>query len=218
MMPNSRETRRNLDAFPDFKSAPSSYQFARAGQWEKAWSFSPASRPSPSEFEAYIADSNEIAFEAFFGHAFFGARKRGSAQELIDFCTKCLKAVRSKESFFDSFRRDIGCPVTGQLPEFAEIGCVNAWRSIGAFKIHSAQLSYLEFEPLWHSIQDSPVGCDLHHAKAIEFAFSRPLEHWFGLPISVAEQSNLISKTLLFQTLESARLGLDALTHADFAG
>lgn len=218
MMPNSRETRRNLDAFPDFKSAPSSYQFARAGQWEKAWSFSPASRPSPSEFEAYIADSNEIAFEAFFGHSFFGARQRGSVQELIDFCMKCLQAVSSKELFFDTFRHALGCPVEGQLPDFAEIGCVNAWRSIGAFKIHSAQLCYLEFEPLWQSIHDTSVGRDLHHAKAIEFAFSQPLEHWFGLPISVAGGSNLISKTLLYKTIESARLGLDALTHADFAG
>ena len=217
-MPTFHTSAGTDDHSPEFLSAPTSCQFAKSGQWEKAWEFSPDALPSPLVLEAYIAQSNEIAFEAFFGHAFFGARKRGSAQELIDFCTKCLKAVRSKESFFDSFHLELGCPVAGQLPEFAEIGCVNAWRSIGTFKINSAQLPYLEFEPLWHSIQDSPVGCDLHHAKAIEFAFSRPLEHWFGLPISVAEQSNLISKTLLFQTLESARLGLDALTHADFAG
>jgi hypothetical protein len=204
-MPTFHSTARTGDHSPEFLSAPTSCQFAKGGQWEKAWGFSPDSLPSPLELEAYIAQSNEIAFEAFFGHAFFGARKRGSAQELIDFCMKCLKAIGSKKHFFDTFRHDLGCPVADQPPDFAEIGCVNAWRSIGALRIHPSQLTTLGCESIWHATHDSPVGRDSQHAKAIEFAFSQPLEHWLGLPISVAGESNLISKTLLRQTIESAR-------------
>lgn len=205
-MLNLRATAGQLDSFPEFLIAPTSYQFAKGGQWEKAWRFSPGSLPSPLELEAYVAQDHEIAFEVFFGQSFFGARKTGSTQELMDFCAKCLLAVKSKGSFFDRFRRDLGCPVAGQSPDFAEIGCVNAWRSIGAFRIHASQHSASAFEALWQPIHDSSVGRDLHHAKAIEFAFSQPLEHWFGLPVSVASESNSISKTLLSRTLESARL------------
>lgn len=192
------------DGLQQFMSAPTMCQFAKDGVWEQAWSFPSDRPPSLPELASYLANRTEIAFEAFFGSAFFGARVSGTAPEVKAFGIKCLKAVSAQASFFDTFKREIGCPVLGQTPDFAEIGCVNAWRSVGAFRMSQLQPAASEFEPLWDVICDSPVGRDTHHAKAIEFAFKQPLEHWFGIPISVESGSNRVSKTLLRQTIAHA--------------
>jgi hypothetical protein len=193
-----------LDSLPQFTSAPTMFQFAKDGVWEQAWSFACDRPPSLPELDSYLANRTEIAFEAFFGRAFFGARLSGTAPEVKAFSIQCLKAASAQASFFDTLKRGLGCPVVGQKPNFAEVGCVNAWRSIGAFRISQSQPSASEFELLWNEICDSPVGRDTKHAKAIEFAFKQPLEHWFGLPISAEGGSNRVSITLLRQTIEHA--------------
>lgn len=183
---------------------PTLCQFAKDGVWEEAWSFPPDRLPSLPELEAYLDHRGEIAFEAFFGSAFFGARLSGAAPEVKAFSLKCLKAVSAQASFFDTFMHETGCPVLGQKPDYAEIGCVNAWRSIGAFRLIELHPAASEFELLWAAICDSPVGRDTVHAKAIEFAFEQPLAHWFGIPVSIDGGSNLVSKVLLRQTIEDA--------------
>ncbi len=157
--------------------------------------------PLHSELLAYLADSTELAFEAFFGRSFFGARITGSVREVEAFSSKCLLAVSAQQSFFDVFRHELGCPVAGQGPAFAEIGCVNAWRSVGAIHISRQQLAESAFERVWLSLVDSPVSRNTRDAKAIEFAFEYPLAHWFGLPVSVATGPNTISESLLRQAL-----------------
>jgi hypothetical protein len=193
-----------LDGLPHFMSAPTTCQFAKEGVWEEAWSFACDRLPSLPELDAYLANRTEVAFEAFFGSAFVGARLSGTTSEVKAFSIQCLKAVSAKTSFFDVFRHHLGCPVVGQKPDFAEVGCVNAWRSVGAFRINDLQASSSGFEQLWRLIEGSPVGRDSDHAKAIEFAFKQPIEHWFGIPISVEGGSNLVSKALLRQTIEHA--------------
>lgn len=186
-----------IDSLQQFTSAPTMCQFAKDGLWESAWSF-PIDRPPPlPELDAYLAHRTEIAFEAFFGDAFFGVRLSGTASEVKAFSVRCLKALRAQASFFDTLQREIGCPCLGQKPDFVEVGCVNAWRSIGAFRMTDLVPTTPEFELLWSQICNSSVGRDTEHAKAIEFAFKHPLEHWFGIPITVDGGPNLISKALL---------------------
>jgi hypothetical protein len=190
-----------IDSFPQFKSKPTIFQFAQDGLWESAWSFSHDCMPTHIELVTYLAQRTEVAFEAFFGHSFFGARMTGSTLEVEAFSIKCLQAVDAKESFFSVFQRELGCPVSDQQPSFAEIGCVNAWRSVGAIHISDAQLTPPEFEYLWRLVKESSVGRDIRHAKAIEFAFEHPLAHWFGVPVSPLDESNQVSEYLLRQAI-----------------
>jgi len=190
-----------LDRFSQFTSSPTSIQFAKGGLWESAWSSSMDQLPSHQDLVRYLALSTEVAFEAFFGDAFFGARMTGSPQEVEGFSVKCIQAARAQESFFPVLQRELGCPVSGQQPAFAEIGCVNAWRSVGVFHISEFEPASANFEKLWRSVQESAVGLDTIHAKAIEFAFERPVAHWFGVPVSSSGGSHRLSQGLLCQAL-----------------
>lgn len=191
-----------LAGLPQFTSAPTSYQFAKDGAWESAWSFPSDRLPSHAELAAYLEQSTEVAFEAFFGSAFFGARVVGSAPEVETFGMKCLQAARAREVFFASLHRELGCPAPGQRPAFVEVGCVNAWRSIGALRISEPQLASLGFEQLLQLVLESPAGQDTRHAKAIEFAFEAPIAHWFGLPVSTPGTPHPFSPALLRQAIE----------------
>lgn len=193
-----------LQGLPQFMSAPTLCQFAKDGVWEQAWSFPADRAPSLPELDSYLASRGEIAFEAFFGSAFFGARLSGTTPDVKAFTLKCLNAFSAQASFFDTFQREIGCPVLGQKPDFAEVGSVNAWRSTSAFQISDLQAASSGFELLWRLIEDSPVGCDTNHAKAIEFAFKQPIAHWFGIPLSIEGGSYRMSKALLRQAIEQA--------------
>jgi len=190
-----------LDRYVDFTFSPTSFQFAKGGIWENAWSFSVDRLPSGHELVTYLARGNEVAFEAFFGRAFFGARITGSPLDVETFSLKCLEAARAQASFFPAFQREFGFPVLGQLPTFAEIGCINAWRSVGALCIPHLPLASADFDQLLSSLRGSPVGHNTCHDKAIEFAFEHPLAHWFGVPVSIPGGSNLVSEDLLRQAL-----------------
>ncbi|WP_460565980.1 hypothetical protein [Hydrogenophaga aquatica] len=191
-----------LAGLPQFTSAPTSYQFAKDGAWESAWSFPSDRLPSHAELAAYLEQSTEVAFEAFFGSAFFGARMVGSALEVETFGIKCLQAARAREASFTSLHRELGCPVPGQRPAFVEVGCVNAWRSIGALRISEPQLASVGFEQLLQLVFESPAVQDTRHPKAIEFAFDAPVPHWFGLPISTPGTPHPVSLALLRQAME----------------
>jgi hypothetical protein len=135
-----------LDRLSQFRSAPTAYQFAQGGAWETARLFPCDRLPSAHELLAYLDHTTEVAFEAFFGRSFFGARMVGPAREVEEFSARCLLAVSAQAGFFQIFHRELGCPVPGQQPAFAEIGCVNAWRSVGAVRIAKRQLGPSGFE------------------------------------------------------------------------
>lgn len=190
-----------LDAFAQFRCPPTSFQFALGGAWENAWSFPVDRVPSHEDLVTYLGQATEVAFEAFFGNAFFGARMTGSPLAVETFGVQCLRAARAQESFFSTFHRELGCPVRGQRPAFAEIGCVNAWRSVGALHVPDLHRASVDFEPLWLSLQGSSVGRDTHHAKAVEFAFEHPLAHWFGVPVSTPGGPHHVCEDLLRHAL-----------------
>jgi len=193
-----------LPSVTHFASTPTSGQFAKEGAWEHAWSFPSTCLPDEASVCAYLGKSSEVAFEAFFGDAFFGARLAGQPSAVESFANKCIQALHAAsrgESFMAAFREHTRLDRLGKDVAFAEVGCVNAWRSVGAFRIQDPRGALSDLEPLWAALEHSPVGRDALHRKAIEFAFDHPLPHWFGIPISASDGSNKISRTLLRDAL-----------------
>ncbi len=189
---------------PHFVSTPTSGQFAKDGAWEHAWSFPSNRLPDEASVHAYLGDSTEVAFEAFFGGAFFGARFAGPASAIRCFADQCMQAMRAAhhgESFLAALSGRLQLGPLGEVLAFAELGAVNAWRSVGAFRVQDAGGALSDFEPLWATLESSPMGCDVRHRKAIEFAFEHPLAHWFGIPISAPNAPGKLSRALLVDAL-----------------
>ncbi|MGN6085233.1 hypothetical protein [Trinickia sp.] len=173
---------------PAFQPRPTLAQFAKGGQWEAAWAFGIDDAPSPEQVRDYLDGATEVAFEAFFDFAFFGIRLRGIAQETVRRAVECVAAFRSAvdgASFFTDLSRRLELDTLGHDLKFVEVGAVNAWRSVGPFRIDRL-IDFSEgFDPLWRSLSASSVGSDVLHRKAIEFAYDLPVPHWFALPVSL---------------------------------
>ena len=192
---------------PVFKPRPDLGQFAKNGSWETAWSFQRGALPSAADVEAYLAGATEIAFEAFFGEAFFGARWSGEPRAVADFSLACVAALRTAvdgASFFSFFSDRTGIGGLGQSISFAEVGAVNAWRSVGSFKTAPPEEALQDFEALWASLTATPLARNASHRKAVEFACLDPLSHWFALPVSSADPPCELSREKLRQALEFA--------------
>jgi hypothetical protein len=188
---------------PQFSSAPISGQLAKAGEWEQAWSFSSNEVPTDLAVAAFLNQSREVAFEAFFGLAFFGARCVGEPQKVEFFAVKCVQALRGSSSspFLAAMNEQFGCPRRGAIASYAEIGCVNAWRSAGTLRLSNLHTALAKFEETWLTTQQSLPYRSAQYRKAIEFAFEQPMPHWFGLPISEPEPPYAISKEMLRDAL-----------------
>jgi hypothetical protein len=87
-------------------------------------------------------------------------------------------------AFFADLTRRLGLGALGREVAFAEVGAVNAWRSVGAFRIDRLGDVSERFDALWQALGASAVGRDVSHRKAIEFACEQPVPHWFALPVS----------------------------------
>lgn len=173
--------------FSCFSGPPSIGKMASGGEWEKAENFHPGEYTSEDEVKGYLGSKDEIACEAFFGDAFFGARKRGTPHELLCFVLDFNRALASSVSGHDFFRRVAerpGIPVgSGFL--FAEVGAVDAWKSVGPFRIEDLSAAMEHFEELLNRLERSPVSQERAHTKAVEFAFDGcGCEHWIALPVS----------------------------------
>jgi hypothetical protein len=199
-----------LIATAEFSSTPTSGQFAKAGAWERAWSFPTDSLPSNAAVRDYLDQSTEVAFEAFFGYGFFGARSVGQPSEVESFALKCLQALRAsrEQPFFAVLQEHLQLPQPVSSVSFAEIGCVNAWQSVGTVQILNPLEALAAFEETWLAVQRSAPYRDTQHRKAIEFACEHPLPHWFGVPVSQSEQPYSISKELLRDALRLASVNV----------
>ena len=200
-----------LPSAPYFTITPTSGQFAKEGAWEHAWSFASHTLPDNAALSGYLGTATEVAFEAFFGEAFFGARLSGPPPAIRAFADQCLQAMCAAaqgESFMAALGQRLPFGPIREKISFAEVGAVNAWRSVGAFRIPDPHLALSDFESLWAALESSPVGQDTQHRKAIEFAFDHPLAHWFGIPVSTQETPHQISRVLLRDAL-----GLMACIH-----
>lgn len=189
---------------PHFASQPTSGQFAKNGVWEQAWSFAADGLPNTASLQAYLGESTEVAFEAFFGEAFFGVRMAGSSSAIHSFGGLCVQAMQSANQGECLVAVLSGLLQRGPLGEqlaFAEVGAVNAWRSVGALRIPDPSGALANVESVWAALARSTVGCDTQHRKAIEFAFEHPIAHWFGIPLSTPDDPCRVSRALLENAL-----------------
>lgn len=169
-----------------FSGPPSLGKMAAGGEWERAEVFQPGCFISEEEVKKYLGKKDEIACEAFFCDAFFGARKRGTPEELVRFVLDFNRALASSANGRDFFRRVAerpGIPVgSGFL--FAEVGAVDAWKSVGPFRIEDPCAALEHFKELLSKLERSAAGREREHPKAVEFAFGGGCEHWIALPVS----------------------------------
>ena len=191
-----------------FQGPPTTAQFAKAGAWESAWSFDADQPPADDAVVAYLDDCTELAFEAFFGQAFFGVRLAGTPAQVRAFAFEGLAALRASRdgSFFEQVRQRFQLPVQGAPVAFTELGCVNAWKSIGTLRFDDPQAAAAAFDDTWRQAQASPLARDTRHVKALEYAFHAPLAHWFGVPVSEAEPPFRLSSTALRRALQQPLL------------
>jgi hypothetical protein len=186
---------------------PTGAQFAKHGAWEEAWSFPCQKLPDNTALHAYLARSSEIAFEVFFGEAFFGIRLRSDPLSVENFASICLRALGQASDggqFFSILSRSANLDGLGQRMSFAEIGTVKAWRTVGTFRIADLQVASVNFGMLWSAVNASTLARDVSHRKAIEFAFATPILHWFALPVSASEPPYPLSAEMLREALSSA--------------
>jgi hypothetical protein len=167
--------------------AATAAQFARNGAWEQAFAVDPQV-PDAQALARYLDGAGEIAFEAFFGEAFFGVRRTGSAAEVAAFAQACVRALPDDggSPFLSRLAQAIGVPAADARCVLAEVGCVNAWRSVGSVGAPFPFATARDTEAFIARVAASPVWSDTTHAKAIEFGFEAPLPHWIALPVSDA--------------------------------
>lgn len=187
-----------------FQGQPTLGQFAKGGSWETAWAFDAGRLPTDAAVAAYLDHCTELAFEAFFGPAFFGVRFIGIPAQVHAFALEGLNALRASRdgSFFTQMQQRFQLPVEGAAVAFTELGCVNAWKSIGTVRFDDPQAAAVAFEDTWRQAQASPLARDTRHVKALEFAFEAPLAHWFGVPVSETEAPFKLSPSALRQALQ----------------
>lgn len=188
---------------PAFSRNPDLGQFAKKGNWANAWRFSPQRLPSIREIAEYLANAEEISFEALFGSAFFGARFIGEPAYINDIGVRCVNALRGVAAgigFFEAFSKSIGASVVGKGLACAEIGMVNSWHTDGPIVLAPPAQSPLPPEALWQSISTSGLAANSSNRKAIEFVFNAPFLHWFALPLSDASDSSHMLNESLFRS------------------
>ena len=173
---------------PSFNQAPTIGKMAMNGNWERAAIFKPGSFTTEREVREYIGDRREVACEAFFKDAFLGVRRQGDPEYLISFVLGFAKALESSCSgseLSETLIRRFNVPI-GVHFRFAEIGAVDAWKSVGPLHIPDPQAVLAGFDQLLRDLELSSVGQERHHSKAIEFAYDNQdgTTHWIALPIS----------------------------------
>lgn len=177
-----------------FTAAPDYGKLAVAGRWEEAIRFAPG-EPPVGQFR------DEVACEAFFGQAFFGVRRRGTAEKLAAFVVEFAEAMRGQ--FFERLLR-MGIPLRQRFL-YAEIGAEGAWNSIGALRIPDPDVALVEVEDLWGALTESAVYQDREHPKALEYVYDNGdgTTHWYAVPLSTDGR-------LLYSKLVSALSASDA--------
>ena len=200
-----------------FQGPPTTAQFAKGGAWETAWCFDADSPPADAAVIGYLDHCTELAFEAFFGAAFFGVRLVGTPAQVQAFAFAALRTLHGARkgggggdegegSFFAQMRQRFQLPVAGAAPAFTELGCVNAWQSIGTVRFDDPQAAAAAFDATWRQVEASPLSRDTQRVKALEYAFEAPLAHWFGVPVSGLEAPFRLSPSALQEALERPRL------------
>ncbi len=196
-----------LTEHPAF-GAPLTYaQFAKNGVWEEAWKFDVSAVPENPSILDYLNGAEEVAFEVFFGDAFFGLRFSGTAEKARQGALVCVKAYRLASAgvqFFSTLSTLLNAPSWGQTVLCAEVGAVNFWKSIGPCRLPDLQAAKSNPTAALRDVLVTPVGLDLQHPKALELVCEGQLQHWFGLPISEQAPPYRVSEVLFADALRYA--------------
>ena len=195
---------------------PTAAQFAKSGEWETAWRFDHSSVPGESEIKKYLSGTTEAAFEIFFGEAFFGIRCDAGPAAVESFAINCVAAFSAAvtgDSFFKILSESLKTPF-GQKLGCAELGAVNAWKSVGAVWMSADQLKMGLTDSLWAQIQASPLTADRGHPKALELIFTAPLTHWFGLPVSKNFPPYEMTRELLASVMQFSQISASLISKA----
>lgn len=196
-----------------FKVKPDLGQLALNGDWEKAVSFLPGEFRKEEVATEYLGQASEVAFEAFFNRAFFGIRRIGTPETLSQFVVDAAEALftcTTGKEFFELIARSRKLSL-GEKFAMAEIGAVNAWRSVGSFHIADPVECLSSFDALWRQLQFSPVGRNVTHPKAIEFVFDNDdgATHWFAIPLSSDSPPFALERDKMRAALRSFQICID---------
>ena len=203
-MPDNILTLDNI-LMEQLKNPPSTGQFAINGIWENTLSFKAHQPPSIDEIKTYFSDRNELAFELFFGELFFGVRFTGTPAyilELSEHCLKCMSIHSDLASFIKAVADHTLCGKLCHEMDYMEIGAVNAWKSIGSFRLPPLKDEPVDMNELWSEICTTPLAKDSKHPKAIEVAYNKPLHHWLGFPVSYQQQPYSLRKDLFLAIVQ----------------
>lgn len=163
--------------------------------------------PTRSAVASYLDGSEELAFEVFFGDAFFGARLEGTPSAVEQFAQDCVAAFAQAahgRAFFTALQAARNWTELGRTALFTEVGAVNAWRSIKSHKMPPPKQAIGDFDSLWSGIEQTALAADTTHKKALEFAYDNPVNHWFALPVNDRQATNRLGRTELMKALQAA--------------
>lgn len=203
-----RSSRTEMIRHPSFQSRADAGQFAMNGDWAHAWELSPNDLPNDALIAEYLSGSGEVAFDALFGSAFFGARFVGTPEHVLACAQRCVAAMRMSAdgaAFLPSFVDSFGLSGIGKRMVHAEIGAVNDWHTNGPIIIDPPAQAPDLFDALWASISASPLAINTVNRKAIELTYETPFVHWFALPVSPpSDAAHRFSESLLRSAYEYA--------------
>lgn len=166
------------------------WQFALDGLWEEALHLLPGEKGRKDRFLLWLEGARrDVAVELFFeteeGEMFLGLRfpperdvQRRLAMALLDPdrpgpSPAALRALPGLEGLFEG------------RPDFMELGVVNAWKSSGPLRFwEGGASSPLEALRERLASEEGRYRGPLPLPLALEAAFSSPLPHWMGLPVS----------------------------------
>lgn len=178
----------NVIDHPQFLNPPTALKIAFDGEWERAKIVRVGKFIDREQIVEFVDNRREIACEAFFNDVFFGTRRIGTPIEIVTFTHGFTNIAAKASTGLELLKRiesDLKIPV-GVKFKFAEIGAVDAWKSVGAFQIDDPMKALECWELFLSTVNSSAVGRDSSHKKAIEFSFDNydGTTHWFALPVS----------------------------------
>jgi hypothetical protein len=174
---------------------PHYLQFAKNGVWEEALKLEmPASKTLLSDW--LTSASEDIALEIFFEEAsFVGLRLKPfhHQEELMRFCEN--PSIESLREIFAAPNLFLG------TPDFAELGVVNAWQSVGSKIVWRQGESIPTLKKLEELLANSPLWTQ-SKPLALELAYTKPLSHWTAVPVSEkSEAAYRLDLEALYQAL-----------------